>query len=60
MKEKVHLEDLGLDMRIILKGIYKNWDVGTWTVLIWFRVGTGSCECGNEPSGFIKCWEFLD
>jgi hypothetical protein len=16
-----------------------------------------SCECGNEPSGFIKCWE---
>jgi len=18
------------------------------------------CECGNEPSGFIKCGEFLD
>ena len=20
----------------------------------------GSCECGNEPSGSIKCGEFLD
>ena len=20
----------------------------------------GTCECGNEPSGSIKCWEFLD
>ena len=20
---------------------------------------TGSCECGNEPSGSIKCGEFL-
>ena len=19
----------------------------------------GTCECGNEPSGFIKCGEFL-
>ena len=19
-----------------------------------------SCECGNEPSGSIKCWKFLD
>ena len=20
----------------------------------------GACEYGEEPSGFIKCWEFLD
>jgi hypothetical protein len=20
----------------------------------------GSCEDGNEPSGFIKCWEVLE
>jgi hypothetical protein len=20
----------------------------------------GSCEDGNEPSGAIKCWEFLE
>ena len=30
------------------------------------RAGTGqgqvagTCECGDEPSGFIKCGEFLD
>jgi hypothetical protein len=32
------------------------------TRLIWLRIGSGvgSCECGNEPSGFIKCGEFLD
>jgi hypothetical protein len=22
--------------------------------------GVGTCECGNKPSGSIKCWEFLD
>jgi len=21
---------------------------------------TGTCECGNEPSGSIKCGEFID
>jgi hypothetical protein len=21
---------------------------------------TGTCECGNEFPGSIKCWEFLD
>ena len=21
---------------------------------------TGSCECGNEPSAYIKSWEFID
>ena len=20
----------------------------------------GTCECGNESSGSIKCWEFLE
>ena len=20
----------------------------------------GTCECGNLPSGSMKCWEFLD
>jgi len=20
----------------------------------------GACECGNEPSASIKCWELLD
>ena len=35
---------------------------GVWTGSRWLRIGTGSgtCECSNEPSGSIKCGEFLD
>jgi len=25
-----------------------------------FQEVAGTCECGNEPSGSIKCGEFLD
>ena len=47
---------------ILLKWIFKKWDDEAWTGLIWLRIGTGagSCECGTEPSGSIKCGEFLD
>jgi len=33
-----------------------------WTGLVWLRIGTGGghCKAGNEPSGAIKCGEFLD
>jgi hypothetical protein len=31
-----------LDMRIILKLIFKTWDGEAWTGLIWPRIGTGS------------------
>ena len=24
------------------------------------RQVAGTCDCGNEPSGYIKCGEFLD
>jgi len=36
--------------------------VKEWIVFIWFRLGqvAGSCEQGNEPSGSIKSWEFLN
>jgi hypothetical protein len=35
---------------------------GAWTGSSWLRIGqmAGTCECGNEPSGSIKCGEFLD
>jgi len=58
---KDHLGDPGIDGRIILRGIFRKWDVVVWTGSIWLRIGTaGTCDCGNEPSGSIKCWKILD
>ena len=59
---KNHWGDLGVDGWIILGWISKRWDIGTWTGLGWPRIETGAdaCECGNEPSGSVKCGEFLD
>jgi len=52
------LGDPGIDGRIILRWSFRKWGVGEWTGSSWLRMGTG--ECGNEPSGSIKCREFLD
>jgi hypothetical protein len=37
-------------------------DRETWERMIWLRTGqvASACECGNELSVYIKCWEFLD
>jgi hypothetical protein len=48
--------------RIILRWIFRKLYVEVWTGSSWLRIGQveGTCECGNEPSGSIKCGEFLD
>jgi hypothetical protein len=55
------LGDPGVDGRIILKWIFKTWD-GGMDQIGWLKIGqvVGSCECGNEHPGSIKCGEFLD
>jgi len=40
-EERDHLEDPGVDWRIILRRIFRKWDVGAWTGLSWLRIGTG-------------------
>jgi hypothetical protein len=60
LRERDHLGDLGVDWRIILRWIFRKWDVRVLTGSILLRVGGGTCESSNEPSGSIKCGEFLD
>jgi hypothetical protein len=38
---KNHLEDPGLDGRIILRWIFRKWNVRVWTGWSWVRLGTG-------------------
>jgi hypothetical protein len=38
--ESDHLQDLGLDERIILKRIFSEWNGEAWNGLVWLRMGT--------------------
>ena len=41
VREREHFEDPGVDGRIILRLIFRTWDVRLWTGLMWLRTGTG-------------------
>jgi hypothetical protein len=56
LRKRDHLGDPGLDGRIILRWIFRKWDVGVWTGSSMLRIGT----FGNELLGSIKCGEYLD
>jgi len=38
LRERDHLEDPGIDGRIILRWIFRNLDVGAWTGSSWLRI----------------------
>jgi hypothetical protein len=64
LRERDHLEDPGVDGRIIIRWFFSKWDGGGGHGMD--RAGSGygqlvgSCKRKNEPSGSIKCREFLD
>ena len=41
LRVRDHLVDPGTDRRIILRWIFRKWDVGVWTGSSWLRIGTG-------------------
>jgi hypothetical protein len=41
LRERDHLEEQGVEERIILGRIFRKWDVGAWTRSKWLRIGTG-------------------
>jgi len=64
LREGGHLGDPGVDGRIILRWIFRKWDGRAWTGSIWlrdrWRALVNAIMNLNEPSGSIKCGEFLE
>ena len=62
LEGRKNLENPGVDGRIILDGSSGSgmWVCGLDGASSVLRQVACACECGDEPSGSIKCGEFLD
>ena len=62
LRKRDHLEDTGVDGKIILRWIFRKWDVGVWTGPSWLNIGTvgGHLRMQKWTFGFHKmrgiCW----
>jgi hypothetical protein len=56
LRETDYLENPGVDGRIILRWIFRYWDVGSWTGSSWRAVVNAVMNLLSS----IKCGEFLD
>ena len=59
LKEMYHLEDLGIDMCIILKWIWKKGSGRPWVGLIWFRIGANmamNLQVAQNVGNFLTSW----
>jgi len=41
LRERDHLEDPGVDGNIIIRWIFREWDVEVWTESSWLGIGVG-------------------
>ena len=62
LKERVQLEDLGLNRVILLKRVFKNMmeGCGLGCSLAGWGQFSGPCQNGNKHSASIKCGKFLE
>ena len=63
MRARDHIKDPGVEGRILLKWVFRKWDVFHGLDRYGSGQGlatTGTFKCGNEIEGSIKCGEFLD
>jgi len=52
LKERDHFGDPGVDGKMILRWIFRKWDVGVWTESSWLSIGTGGRALVNAVMNF--------